>query len=332
MGLMSLVGEIPVLVAVLTFCSLFLFVIGVIHYFRIIARKGALIEKIREAGERPLHTYREPTAPVPVPVKPEEKKAERTESFLHLFSFIGKRLASGKKPDYQQTQIKFLNAGIRHLNAPAIFLGARIFFMLILFLAFLFARATVFQLWPLQLTVLVGITAAVVGMYIPEIWIDVKTARRKKQIFNGLPDALDLMVVCVEAGMGLDSAMKKVSQEIHMTCPPLSRELRVMNLELRAGKSRESALKNLAQRVGLEDMSNLVTMLIQSEKFGTSASRALRVYSDSFRAKRFALAEEQAAKISIKLLFPLIFFIFPALFVVVAGPAMIRIYEAIIKQ
>lgn len=328
MAIIDLIAEIPVLASVLTFCSLFLFVIGIIHYFKIMARKGAMIEKIREAGERPLQPYRESSAAA----GPEDRTTERAESFLHLLSFIGKRLASDKKSNYQQSRIRFLNAGVRHPNAPAIFLGAKVFFMLTFFSLFLFARITLFKLWPMQLTVLAGITAAVVGMYIPEIWMDIKTAKRKNQIFNGLPDALDLMVVCVEAGMGLDAAMRKVSQEIHLTCPPLSRELRIMNLELRAGKTRESALKNLSQRVGLEDMNNLVTMLIQSEKFGTSASRALRVYSDTFRARRFSLAEEKAAKISIKLLFPLIFFIFPALFVVVAGPAMIRIYEAIIKN
>lgn len=325
--MVDFVTEMPVLASILTFWALFLFVIGVLHYLKIMAQKDAMIEKIREAGEPPASVYREAEAPV----KSAEKKNERAKPFVHLLGAIGKKLGPEKKTDYKLSRIKFLNAGVRHPNAAAIFIGAKIFFVAVCFSIFLFARVTVIRFWPLQLTMLAGITAALIGMYIPEVWLDVKTAKRKTQIFNGLPDALDLMVVCVEAGMGLDAAMTKVSQEIHMTCPSLSQELRIMNLELRAGKSRENALKNLAQRIGLEDMNNLVTMLVQSERFGTSSSRALRVYSDTFRSRRFARAEEKAAKVSIKLLFPLIFFIFPALFVVVAGPAMIRVYEALLK-
>ena len=321
------VNDMPVLASILTFCSLFLLVIGVAHYLQMLARKDAMIEKIREAGDSPTPAYREFESPVRI----EEKQNHPARYFLDLLGAIGKRLAPEKKTDYRASRIKFLNAGVRHPNAATIFIGAKLFFVAVCLFLFLFARVTVIRTWPLQLTVLVGVTAAVIGLYIPEIWMDVKTAKRKNHIFAGLPDALDLMVVCVEAGMGLDAAMTRVSREIHMTCPPLSQELWLMNLELRAGKSRENALKNLAFRVGLEDMTHLTTMLIQSERFGTSSSRALRVYSDTFRSRRFSKAEEQAAKGSIKLLFPLIFFIFPALFVVVAGPAMIRVYEALIK-
>ncbi len=328
---MSVFYDIPILIPILTFVAIFLFVIGVNRYFRMLARKGAMIDKIREAGEGTLRVYRDPAL-----IEAEEKAEKRPNPLMNLFSFIGTRLVSGKdekqRADATSGRAKFLNAGIRHPNAPAMFWGAKIFFTVLFVSIFIFCRLTVLRLAPAEVIFLLGIVAAAIGLYIPEIWLDLKIAKRKKMIFRGLPDALDLMVVCVEAGMGLDSAMTKVAQEINLTCPSLSEELRIMNLELRAGKSRENALKNMAVRVGLDDMSNLATMLIQSERFGTSSSKALRVYSDTFRSRRFSLAEEQAAKIAIKLMFPMIFFIFPSLFVVIAGPAVIQIYQTIIKQ
>jgi tight adherence protein C len=162
------------------------------------------------------------------------------------------------------------------------------------------------------------------GYYLPDIWLRIRTARRRKKIFNGLPDTLDLLVVCVEAGMGLDAAISRVGEEIRFTDRELSDELRLLNLELRAGKTRLEALRNLARRVNLEDMNSLVTLLVQTEKFGTSIAQALRVYSDTFRTKRY---QELAAKLAVKLLFPLIFFIFPAIFVVILGPAVIQIIQ-----
>jgi len=176
-----------------------------------------------------------------------------------------------------------------------------------------------------RMVVVAGLAA--VGFYLPGILLDARVKRRQKAILHGLPDALDLLVVCVEAGMGLDAAIYRVSLEIASTEPILSAELRILTLELRAGKSRREALKNLSARVGLEDMGSLVAMLIQTDLFGTSIAQTLRVYADSMRTKRFQLAEELAAKLPVKLLFPLIFFIFPTLLIVILGPAGIRIMQ-----
>jgi tight adherence protein C len=180
---------------------------------------------------------------------------------------------------------------------------------------------------PLQV-MLVSIAVAVFGFYLPDIWLKIRTANRKDKITRGFPDALDLLVVCVEAGMGLDAAINRVAEEISLSNKILSDELKVLNLELRAGKPRRDALQDLAVRTGLEDVSSLVTLLIQTDKFGTSIARALRVHSDSMRTARFQRAEELAAKLPVKLLIPLIFFIFPSLFVVIIGPAGIRIAKA----
>jgi tight adherence protein C len=156
-----------------------------------------------------------------------------------------------------------------------------------------------------------------------------KTEKRREKILNALPDALDLLVVCVEAGMGLDSAISRVANDSKDGSPELSDELHFMTLELRAGKSRRDALKNLSLRTNLDEVKSLVTLLIETEKFGTSMAEALRVYSDSYRIQRQQRAEEVAAKLPVKLLIPLGLFIFPALFVVILGPAFISIYRAL---
>jgi tight adherence protein C len=169
------------------------------------------------------------------------------------------------------------------------------------------------------------------GFYLPNLWLKNKIAKRKEQIFKGFPDALDLMVVCVEAGMGLDSAVTRVAKEMKLNNKVISEEFNIYNLEMRAGKLRRDALKNLGMRCGVTEVDNLVTLLIQTDKFGTSISQSLKVYSDTMRVQRMQRAEEMAAKIPIKLLFPLIFFIFPSLFVAILGPAAIQIYRVLIK-
>jgi tight adherence protein C len=168
-----------------------------------------------------------------------------------------------------------------------------------------------------------------IGFYFPNVWISRRIAHRKDQIFKGFPDALDLMVVCVEAGTSLDAAISKVGDEMALGHKTLSNEFKLLSLELRAGKSRREALQHLALRCDLDDVSSLVTLLIQTDKFGTSVAQALRVYSNSMRTTRQQRAEEQAAKLPVKMIFPMIFFLFPALFVVVLGPGMIRMVKAL---
>jgi len=179
------------------------------------------------------------------------------------------------------------------------------------------------------MTVTIAVFVALLGYYLPDIWLRQKTDKRKEKILNALPDALDLLVVCVEAGMGLDSAIGRVAKDSQDGSPELSDELHFMTLELRAGKSRRDALKNLSLRTNLDEVKSLVTLLIETEKFGTSMAEALRVYSDSYRIQRQQRAEEVAAKLPVKLLIPLGLCIFPALFVVILGPAFISIYRAL---
>lgn len=151
--------------------------------------------------------------------------------------------------------------------------------------------------------------------------------KRKKSLRNGFPDALDLLVVCVESGLGLAAAIQRVADELDVSHPELAFELSTVNAEIRAGMPREKALRNLAERSGLQDIRGLVGLLVQTMKFGTSVSDALRVYAEEFRDKRMQRAEEQAAKMGTKLIFPLIFCMFPVFFIVAIGPAVLRIME-----
>lgn len=170
--------------------------------------------------------------------------------------------------------------------------------------------------------------AAAAGMLMPNYFLSKALGRRMRLLRNGFPDALDLLVVCVESGLGLGPAIQRVSEEIHVGHPELSLEMATVNAEIRAGMQREDALKNLADRTGLPDIRGLVGLLVQSMRFGTSVADALRIYSAEFRDKRMQAAEEQAAKIGTRMIFPLVLFMFPVFFVVAVGPAALRIIDA----
>lgn len=170
---------------------------------------------------------------------------------------------------------------------------------------------------------------AAAGFYLPDIVLRQRVRWRQREIFESFPDSLDLIMVCVEAGLGLDAAILRVVEEMRNARPVMAEEYELLTLELRAGLPREKAMRNLAARTGVEDVSMLVAMLIQSDRFGTSVADSLRVHSDMLRTKRHMLAEERAAKIGTKILFPLIFCIFPSLFVVLLGPAAIQVITAL---
>lgn len=308
---------IPILIWGLMFLALFLLFTGIFNYFRESAKKAELLERIREAGE-----------------DTESSKSEgRVKKRIHAFlDSLGRRVVPVESADYSRMKIRFLKAGLHQVNAPAVYWGIKTFLMTCLPVFFLAGRITVFGLFGSSATLTVCVLLALLGFYLPDIWLSVKIAGRKEKIIEGLPDALDLLVVCVEAGMGLDSSFNRVAKEISLSNKALSDELKLMNMELRAGKSRRDALRNLATRTDVEDLNSLVTLLVQTDRFGTSVAQALRVYSDSFRTKRYQRAEEIAAKLPVKLVFPCILFIFPSLFVVILGPAAIRIYQTFLRH
>jgi tight adherence protein C len=169
----------------------------------------------------------------------------------------------------------------------------------------------------------IALLGAVAGYVAPSMWLGRKTTLRQKQIRNGLPDALDLMIVCIEAGSGLDQALVKTSDELDISYPPLAEELRLITTEVRAGKPRLEAFKNFASRTKVDEVRSLVAMLVQTDRFGTSIAQALRTHAEVSRTKRRQNAEERAAKIGVKLVFPLVFCLFPGLYIAILGPAVV---------
>jgi tight adherence protein C len=315
--------HIKLLITSFTFFSLFLFCFGIVQYIRQREKRRELLEKIGMSGESSIIQYEKTTQ--------NESSENIFAPVLNFFKLIGDRISF--EPSHEsRMRIRFLRAGIRRKNAGTIFWGAKGFFCIFLAAIFFICRFTVLKVLSDQIAVGLAVLIAIAGFYLPDLWLRIKSDIRKEKLLEGIPDALDLLVVCVEAGMGLDGAINRVAEETKLTNPILSDELKLLNLELRAGKSRQDALRNLALRTNIDAMNSLVTLLIQTDKFGTSVAKALQVFSDSFRTQRYQKAEEFAAKMPVKLIFPLILFIFPSLFVIIIGPGAISIYHNIIMR
>jgi tight adherence protein C len=250
---------------------------------------------------------------------------KKSMPFRDALAKASPRLAAPLQPktaeEAGKLKSKLAQAGFRGENAVSMFLSLKFAALLVGTLigggAALFGQQTTDR----QLINAVGIAG--VMFYIPSMVLWFLTKKRKDSIFYGLPDALDLLVVCVEAGLGLDQAMRKVSEEMKKTCATVSEEFGLCNFQLQMGRPRTEVLHELGSRTGVDDLRSLAAILIQADKFGSSIAQALRVQSDSMRVKRRQMAEEKAAKTAVKLIFPLVIFIFPAIFVVLVGPAAI---------
>ena len=236
--------------------------------------------------------------------------------------------------DWENSSIrtKFINAGIRNPNAPILFYAAKTTLPLLLTGAGYLGMALASVSLERNHLIFVLLILATIGCYLPNILLDRVITARKREIFENFPDAADLMLVCVEAGLGLDAAMVKVADEMKMKSGALTEELHLTNLETRAGSTREQALRNLGLRTGVEEISAFVSMLTQADKFGTSVGESLRVFSEDLRHKRQMRAEEMAAKLSTKMLFPLVLCIFPAISMVVLAPAGVRIVRVLLPM
>jgi len=238
---------------------------------------------------------------------------------------LGARLGPKDLGSLDQLRLDLIRAGLRGPNAAQAFHGAKAALMLVPPALFV-AVAWLLPKAPSPQLLLIGaLVLACLGALAPGLWLRQRMAERRLALLCELPDALDLLVVCVESGMGLDQAIHRVSEELRESAPVISGELRTMTLEMRAGRQRQQALKDLAERTGIEDVQSLVTLLVQADTFGISVARTLRVYSDTLRTSRFQRAEETAAKLPTKLMFPLVLCIFPALFVVLIGPAVLQL-------
>jgi len=257
-------------------------------------------------------------------VKPHAGVKSLASGFLEP---LGK-LFSSSRNQYKLRQ-DMQSAGYYGSRPMAIFGGAKIAVAAGLPLLFLVCRSVLEV--PTTTTVLIMGVLVVLGLRLPGFWLARRVKQRRERLRAELPDCLDLMVVCVESGLGLDAALLKISEKMSAACADLAQELRLVHLEVQAGQPRQDALRHLSERTGVKEIQSLVAKLIQSDKFGTSIAKSLRVHADTIREKRKQHAEEQAGKTAVKLLFPLVFFIFPALFVAVLGPAIIQIIKALGK-
>jgi tight adherence protein C len=246
----------------------------------------------------------------------DEEVKPRFQSLFGALRRLGEKAPKSPK-EMGSLRLRLVQAGYRGDEALTIFFGIRVTFALLLFALF----GTSILMRP---NILMALAALGLGYVLPGMVLARLAKRRAHRIRLSLADALDLLVVSVEAGLGLDQALTRVGSELAFAYPELSDELRLINLELRAGKPRAEALRNLADRTGVDDLSSLVTMLIQTDKFGTSVAQSLRVHSETLRTKRRQRAEEAAAKTGVKMVFPLVTCIFPAIWVVTIGPAAIR--------
>jgi tight adherence protein C len=294
------------LVAALFACSIALVVVAVAQL--VPARSSAVSQRLLEL-EQLGTTFT-------------SRKRARRDRWEAMLQQLGEQV--GETHDTRELRRRLIQAGYGKPNAVAIFRGVRIAVPLA-------AAGLALLLAPFDgsRALFLALLLAGFGWVIPSFYLDSKQKARQKEIRQALPDALDMMVICVEAGLGLNQAIMRVSEEVRHISPQLSREMALVNLEIRAGTPREEALRNLGERTGVEDVRSLSTLLIQTDRFGTSVVQALNIQSETLRTKRKQRAEEQAAKLAVKLLFPMVFFIFPALFVVAVGPAVFSFLEGL---
>jgi len=317
--------DMAIVVSALVFFGTMLLLLAGFQYLKYRLEHAKLVEKVKTGGLASRVGDYVPEAP--------ETGSPMKNLFLKTSIWAG-GLTRPKENGSEASALRslFLKAGIRHPSAAAVFWGAKVLFAVALpFLAFFVQAFAESGFLRFQVLLIMGVLA-LLGFYLPDLYLMLRIRLRKEKIVKGFPDALDLLVVCVEAGMGLDAAINRVAEEIQLSSQVISDEFKILNLELRAGKSRSDALRNLGVRTDVEEVRSFATLLIQTDRFGTSVAQALRVHSDSMRTRRYQKAEELAAKLPVKMMFPLIFFIFPAIFVIVVGPAAIQIYNAIIAR
>ena len=292
------------------------FGLGLLAFYQILVRdRDPVVTRLRDLRARALAA------------RPSQVEG-RPPFFVEILAALGGFMPTGESSETLRSGLE--RAGIRAPRAGLIFIGSKIV------LAAVCAVGWIGVNWylarPLGSIAFQAAIAGVVGFYLPTLWLYLRGEARKSSLVQALPDALDLLVVCVEAGLGLNAAIERVGQEIAIASPALSDELLLSNQEIRTGVARPDALRRLARRTGVEDIYSLTAMLIQADKLGTSIAQSLRAHAESMRTKRRQRAEQAARKAGIKLAFPLVFLIFPALLVIILGPAAIQLMQAIAAQ
>jgi len=309
------------IIAISTFVCISLGMLGV--YWLLYKPQSAATERLRRLGGNEVSAPSAQAAAVLPDDRPATEIAQRLAQPLN-------KLLPPSATEAKKLQKQLMHAGYRSAESPIIFRAIHVacmagFPLLVAGVCALTAR-------PLNRAVIFIIIAFVAGFFLPRYFLGRMIKKRQRLIRWGLADALDLMVVSVEAGLGLNAAMLKVSSELREVHLPVASEFELANLEIRVGRERDEALRNLAERTGVDDLHSLVAMLIQTDKFGTSIAKGLRVFSDSLRTKRRQRAEQEAQKAAVKLLLPLACFLFPTLFIAILGPAALNLMDTLGKM
>lgn len=288
----------------------------------------SLISNRNSQAEERLEKIGRPKSLVEIEMAQSDSRG-RFKGMKDAFSNLGGVMEPKNELEKNSLRIQLANAGFRSENAAPVYHGIRVVclsvFLVPAVLVFLIKDGFTFT----SMKWIVG--AAGVGFYLPQLVLYHLRTTRQKEIFLTLPDALDLLVVCVESGLGLDAALRKVTEEMKGHAKTICEEFSLANLQLQMGRPRREVLHDLGVRTGVDDVRSLAAILIQADRFGSSIAQALRVQSDSMRTRRRQLAEEKAAKTAVQLIFPLVLFIFPAIFVVLVGPAAIQIQKNLLK-
>ena len=308
--------EAPVLISILVFLLAMVLLLGLASYLHLLQFRRLWTERLEGKQSRNLL----------------EQLRESGDSVTTFISGVMTRCGAmtSTQDNAKSSNPQLVTAGYRNPKVVMIFAGTKFVLALALPLCMLLFRPDSVRLWTPPALILLYVTLAMVGYYAPHLWLRLRIKERKRQISEGFPDALDLIVVCLESGLGLGPAIQRVGEEIKLAHKHLSDELHVLSFELRTGLPRQQALRNLGVRTGVDDVKSLMGVLIQTDRFGTSVGDALRVYSDHMRKTRQFRAEELANKLPIKLLFPLIFCIFPSFFVILMGPAVITLMRVLL--
>ena len=286
-------------------------------------------ERNRRAQERLLRHGR-PASHADIGDSRLTKKPERFQAVTEMAKVIAQPVMPQTELETSALRVRLANAGFRSEAAPAIYSGLRVACLGLFILA---ALGIFLPRSDSAVRKVVGIAgAAGLGFYFPNILLWWMRRRRQQAIFLTLPDALDLMVVCVESGLGLDAAMRKVCEEMKDHASILAEEINISNFQLQMGRPKREVLHDLGVRTGVDDVKSLAAILIQADRFGSSVAQALRVQSDSMRTRRKQIAEEKAAKTAVQMIFPLVLFIFPGIFVVLVGPAALAISHQMLKK
>ncbi len=309
-----------ILITISTFVCISLGLMGV--YWLLYKPQSAATERLKRLGGRPTNA-----ASIPVSLEENGPGAELAE---RIASSPLNRLVPPSAAEARKVQKQLMQAGFRSHSAPGVYRAIQLVTMaglpaFVALVCALFAR-------PLAGAVFWILAAFIVGFFLPRYALRRMVRSRQQLVRWGLADALDLMVISIEAGLGLNAAMMKVSSELKEVHPEISEEFELANLEIRVGRERDEALRNLADRTGVDDLRSLVAMLIQTDRFGTSITKAIRAFSDSLRTKRRQRAEQAAQKAAVKLLFPLACFLFPTLFIAILGPAALQLMDTLGKM